>query len=540
MKKNFIVYALSLALISVNAVNAEDTIQTNSFKKQVNLKEIILEDEQVYEAAGNILISSEIPAVTDNTSAPDVSLENKDSAVEKEKRERFFSIFNLVGGVKKVNDATIGGVKKVGGAVGDGVGKAGGVVVDGVKCVDGAVGCGVDKCKDCLKGAVDKPMVKQWIDGDYATGKYFGERPTLEGHGVTINSSMLYSPFVKTGGGANGESSARGYSVFNLGVTVDTEKAGLWKGGTFFGLYQKKAGHGLSGVNPDGAMGDYFGFDGWDWNEINQISEYWYQQKFFNEKLRIKLGKQDSNTDFGYLNSGWDFMNSAFSVNPTTPLPSYPYQPFGFMAAISPKEWLTIKDGIYSKNSSPFNITEIEIKPTIKKMPGRYIIGAWEASDSNGMSAATGMNPDGTTYYNNFNRNFGCYAEFEQMVYKEKKDDKDDMQGLVVFGQFGIAPSNKNDLSRYVGGGLHYLGPIPKRDKDIVGIAVGSGNFAPRLGDVGSDYGSRVGSETVIEAFYRLQLNRWFYLQPDVQFIMNPGGMYPNSVAMGIRSVITF
>lgn len=377
------------------------------------------------------------------------------------------------------------------------------------------------------------------MDGDYAVGRFFGERPLLESHGVAINSSFLYSPFMKTGGGASGENGYKGYGIFNLGVTLDTEKAGLWKGGTFFTLYQNKRGSGLSGANPDGAMGDFMGFDGWDWRQINQISEYWYQQKFFDGKIRMKIGKQDSNTDFAYLNSGWDFMNSAFSVIPTTPLVTYPDQSFGFMAEINPKEWLSIREGVYSRFNTPYNITELEVKPKIKNLPGRYMIGTWELSDSNGMGVVTGEDENGTIY-NNFNRNFGAYINFEQMVYKEKKDDNNDLQGLVVFGQFGISQSSKNDMNRYTGAGLHYQGPIPKRDSDVVGLAIGSGNFASRLNGINYDNGGRVGSETVIEAFYRLKINNWFYIQPDIQFIMNPGGIYQNSVAAGIRSIITF
>lgn len=558
MKKSFWAYALLLTLLSANAVSAEDTMQINPDEKSLDLKEIVLDTRQNYNVSENIAVAGDNSVPTDITSIPEASLKN---IPPPKKERRIFSRLNPMGTVIKLNktiecgcgcvdgavnknleklDGThFSGVNKINKTIDKGVVHLEGAIDTGLGVMDKTIGTGLGGLDKVINNGVGKSTVQQWLDGDYATGKYFGERPALESHGVTINSSMLYSPFTKTGGGANGEKSTRGYSVFNLGVTVDTEKAGLWKGGTFFGLYQRKAGYGISGAN-GGAMGDYMGFDGWDWHEINQISEYWYQQTLFHDKFRMKFGKQDSNTDFGYLNSGWDFMNSAFSVNPTTPLPTYPDQPFGFMAAISPKEWLTIKDGIYSRYSTPFNVTEIEVKPTIKKMPGRYILGAWEMSDSNGMSAATGMNTDGSTYYNNFNRNFGAYFNFEQMVYKEKKDDKNDMQGLVVFGQAGIAPSNKNDLSKYIGGGLHYLGPIPKRDKDIAGLAVGSGNFAPRLGDVGTDYGSRVGSETVVEAFYRIQLNPWFYLQPDVQLIMNPGGMYGNSVAIGLRSVVTF
>ena len=221
---------------------------------------------------------------------------------------------------------------------------------------------------------------------------------------------------------------------------------------------------------------------------------------------------------------------------PVAPIATYPNQSFGFVAEINPKEWLSMKNGIYSLNNTPFNVSEIEIKPTIKKLPGRYCIGAWEASDSNGIDISAGIDSSGEVYTRNFNRNFGAYAQFEQMVYKEKKDDNNDMQGLVAFGQFGISPSNRNDMNRYVGGGLHYKGPIPKRDKDIAGIAVASGAFANRLGDIASIEGS----ETAIEAFYKVQVNNWFYIQPDIQFIMNPGGSYTNSVAIGMRTAITF
>jgi porin len=466
------------------------TTSTPVFAKSIesanlNLKEITLKSEEVTDtsAPAQILIASDNQATVEDTSALELNKTTTDN-------KKFLNIFNLKGGVTKAESTT--------------------------------------------KLETEKTALRQWVDGDYATGKWFGARPLFEDHGVTINSSLLYGPSLKTGGGASGEASGKGYSLFNLSATVDTEKAGLWKGGTFYTLYQRKTGYGLTG--PNGAMGDWMAFDNWDLRQINQISECWYQQKLFKDKLRLKVGKQDANIDFGYLNSGWDFMNLAFSVNPTNLMPTYPDQTFGFMAEINPKEWLSIRNGIYSKYNVPFNITEIEFKPFIKGLPGRYSVGAWEMSDSSGMSVSGGIDSTGNTYYNNFNRNFGAYAQFEQMVYKEKQDDENDMQGLVVFGQFGISPSNKNDMSRYVGGGLHYIGPIPKRDKDRAGIAVGSGNFASRLSDVTS----QIGDETALEAFYRVQVTPWFYLQPDVQFIMNPSGCYANSVAIGLRSVITF
>ena len=66
-------------------------------------------------------------------------------------------------------------------------------------------------------------------------------------------------------------------------------------------------------------------------------------------------------------------------------------------------------------------------------------------------------------------------------------------------------------MSKYIGAGLHYIGPIPKRDNDRAGIAIANGSFASRLGNLGADEISRCGSETVFEAFsIRVQVSPWF------------------------------
>lgn len=483
MKRKFLICTILCSLAWTMPADAHSPAN----KSSLDLKEITLTED----SSSSTLIASNNSVMGEDASPLESSLEDQEDRKPDEEMSIFDNIFKLKGGVAKSNPTS----------------------------------------------EKETTVVRDWLDGNYATGKWFGARPLFEDHGVTINSSLLYGPIMKTGGGLNGERSGRGFTLYNLSVTVDTEKAGLWKGGTFYALYQRKAGYGLNGFNGNGgAMGDWMGIDGWDYREINQISEYWYQQKLFKDKLRLKLGKQDANADFGFLNSGWDFMNLAFSVNPTVPMPTYPDQSFGFVAEINPKEWLSIRNGIYSKNNVPFNISEIEVKTKIKKLPGRYSLGAWEMSDSNGMSTLGGVTSAGNIYLNNFNRNYGVYAQFEQMVYKENKDDENDMQGLVAFGQFGASPSGKNDMSRYMGGGLNYKGLIPKRDRDRIGIAVASGNFASRLGDITS----QVGDETVIEAFYRVHITPWFYMQPDVQFVMNPSGCYGNSVAIGLRSVIVF
>lgn len=554
-RKNLLAAALIVALSCGNVTNAKEIHSAKPIKNKVNLSEIVLDtkSEPILSQTGtcfNGAITGQ--AVNTDTETTVLPVDKRrinlfvhlnpirpitktGKLIEKESTIINNDVDKELG---KLNNSPLKFIPKTDKLIDKGFQKTDTVVGTFFGYLDKGANTGLSKMDDVVNLATNKTAVQEWLEADNATQKYFGMKPILESHGLTIDSSFLYSPFLKTSGGANGEASAKGYSLFSLGVTLDTEKANLWKGGKFFALYQRKAGMGLSGS--DGAMGDYFGFDGWNMPQVNQISEYWYQQKLFDGKIRMKFGKQDSNSDFGYLQSGWDFMNTAFSVTPTSPLPSYPNPPFGLMVEVNPKEWLSIKNGIYSKDSAPFYVSELEFKPLIKKLPGRYKLGGWVMGDSNGYSTIQGVDGSGNTINNNFYRNSGMYFNFEQMVYKEQKDNPDDMQGLVLFGQFGIASADKNDLGKYGSLGLNYKGPIPKRDKDIAGIAVGCGNFASRLNNITYAAGGRMGNETVVEAFYRVFITKWFYLQPDVQFIMNPGGMYDSSVAFGIRSVITF
>src|SRR6516162_8261320 len=57
-----------------------------------------------------------------------------------------------------------------------------------------------------------------------------------------------------------------------------------------------------------------------------------------------------------------------------------------------------------------------------------------------------------------------------------------------------------------------------------------------------SDGSVGVGAEMALEATYQAQINKWLSIQPDLQFIINPGGNEDlgNAVVIGGRISITF
>lgn len=125
-----------------------------------------------------------------------------------------------------------------------------------------------------------------------------------------------------------------------------------------------------------------------------------------------------------------------------------------------------------------------------------------------------------------FNNNHGVYMGYDQLIFKESPD-KDDDQGLGVFGQYGWAQEDRNQVPNYIGAGLAYKGLIPHRDNDITDAGMARAIFSPCL--------EGRGAETAIEFFHKAQVTPYIKIQPDLQYIVNPGGQYRDSLVVGVR-----
>jgi porin len=108
----------------------------------------------------------------------------------------------------------------------------------------------------------------------------------------------------------------------------------------------------------------------------------------------------------------------------------------------------------------------------------------------------------------------------------------------------------------YIEGGINWKGPLAGRSHDVAGIALtyaGIGAAARHFsGDVvfysglGTPYAQ---GEPIIEATYRARLTPWFKIQPDLQYVINPGARIPttqspaplkNALVAGIRVTVDF
>ena len=175
---------------------------------------------------------------------------------------------------------------------------------------------------------------------------------------------------------------------------------------------------------------------------------------------------------------------------------------------------------------------------------------------------------------------WGLYLQADQQLYRVQetgtssaKSKELSERGLYTFNEVTFTPRQNNALPIYFQTGLVFKGPLAARPKDCVGIALGAGFYSSHFNDytksqnrqfenaLGSAYNATVPdgptqqgtvnpqtgaittgkksssplnnyyaylpnytSTEVIEAFYKLQINKWMYVKPNVQFIINPAG----------------
>jgi porin len=373
------------------------------------------------------------------------------------------------------------------------------------------------------------PSFEQATIRNYAASDLRGLRKKMAQKGVYLIVNYMNNNFQKLNGGKNPENNLVAQGLTSVAVGVNTEKLMNWKGGQIYALFQNSTG---SSIDQD-YVGDIQAINNFDTRPVTLITEYWLRQSFLNDKLKVKIGKQDAIFDLTTIAPNSAFMNSALSASRTIPIPTFPSTTGGISALINPNNVVMYRVGWF-RSPSPtksteitellsskahLTITEIDIIPK-KYLKGRYIIGYWHNN----------AEIDNLRNSGKLNSNQGIYAGINPIIYKENKI-KDDTQGLSLIGQFGWAPQDRNPVTKTYALGLSYQGLISGRDKDIVGIGTG---FA-----LSSKYIERAKAETAIETFYLFQVRPWLFIQPDFQIVFHPGGIYKNACVLSVRTVIT-
>ena len=354
-----------------------------------------------------------------------------------------------------------------------------------------------------------------------ATDDWFGLRPRLDDAGISFQGNLTLDYSRNFRGGVNTEHGAT-RNLLNLNVTFELERLAGWKGATVFANFQNQAGD-----NGSDLVGDIQAFDNVDADGRTQLSEVWFEQRLFDDRLRIKLGKIDGNSEFGTVPTAGEFINSSMGVSPTIlAMPKYPDPAMSVNVFVHPTDWLYVGGGLYDgagqegiatgsrgpatafgKPADLYMVGEVGVTwEAAGRLNGRFVAGLWHATGK--LPKFDGGTSDGAT---------GPYAIAEQSIWRENPADAEDEQGIAAFFQYGYADPSVSDFEHHIGGGLTWTGALPGRDDDVVGV----GATWVQLGDIQP---GNAGDEIAVELFYKVRVLKWLSLKPDLQYIHHPGG----------------
>lgn len=133
--------------------------------------------------------------------------------------------------------------------------------------------------------------------------------------------------------------------------------------------------------------------------------------------------------------------------------------------------------------------------------------------------------------------NYTYYLLFDQMIYRTV-DDK----GIIPWTAILFAPKNRDPFPFFMTAGIVFEGIVPTRKNDAFVLGIVYGKYSSDLRELqGRGDEKTQGFETVLEANYKAQITPFFYVQPDVQYIINPKGLgIPNALVLGAQFSITF
>jgi porin len=412
---------------------------------------------------------------------------------------------------------------------------------------------------------------------DHITSDWWGYRDRLEASGVEV-FGFYNSIFNGNVGGGIHPHHATYVDDAWLGFKFDLEKLLGWNGGLFV----------VSGINRNGDdlttkyIGSIFSTQQSVGGQRPFLYQVYLQQKLWDGRLTAKVGRFAASDDFntsplyGYsVNNGidGDIRNVLFD----TRFSAYPFAVWGAALLYDPTPEFNAKFGVFQTSERMFEnddnglnwgvegsdgytaIVQVGWSPQFFKKPVYASPAADKTSvardgkttEASVMKGLPGHYWIGFTYsewdlYRRFDggfedRSYGFYAHADQMIYQEAPGSD---QGLTAFVASGYYPQTEISIVPFqVNIGLNYKGLFSCRDGDHTML-----HFI--YGDISRDYarsvrvpGGRLAeSEKVVEFAHRFQLTPWSYFQPDIQYVIDPGGTgdIPDAVVIGAQMGFTF
>lgn len=376
----------------------------------------------------------------------------------------------------------------------------------------------------------------------------------LEDHGIHFGGNYAAEILGNVQGGIHPGAAFNG--LLHLGLEIDAEKAVGWPGATLHAEAIHPHGNSLT----ERYVGDFGVVSNLDSYDTLRLYEAWLEQKLFDGHVSLRAGFLAADTEFAVVESAALFLHSDFGVpaaqSANFPMSCYPFSALGVRLRVEPAPGWSVMLAAYDGNPAPASLgdptpgaalshefnhwnTHFALRPDEGAMLFAEVGWHTDDEDTKDAPAPLGFSIKvGGAYHTdrfaNLDRpdergtrgNFNLYAIAERELWREPGTPHD---GLTVFARGVFAPENRNFLRHSAEAGLVYRGLA----QDDAGDSLGLG-----LAWLGVSREAR--DEFTVELTYQYALTRWWNVQPDVQWVINPGGNSDNALVVGLRTTVTF
>lgn len=361
-----------------------------------------------------------------------------------------------------------------------------------------------------------EPQSPQPASSAGLSGDWGGWRSRLEEQGVQLGLTVTLEGNSILSGGIRQNTS--GHALIDLTADFDLARIVGWSDAVL-----SMEAYSIRGHNPSEDAGDFQYFSSTSsGRETTQIAQLFLEQWFGERSARIKIGKWDGNAEFGFAGNTGKSIHASAVFSPTYfTMPTYPNPASGALAGWGPAEnWniqVAVMDGagwtgVNTGSTGPstflgapsdlFTIAELSHRWQSQHdaLVGGFTLGAWLHSGE--FPNTAGGTDDGTR---------GYYGTIDQELTRN--------QGgvLAAFAQVGVADKAVAPVDLHLGIGIGQLGLGEGREDDGYGLYASYAHFS-------ADAGFGESAETALELYYSWTITSGVTLQPDLAYIVNPGG----------------
>lgn len=406
---------------------------------------------------------------------------------------------------------------------------------------------------------------------DHLLDDWCGYRTQLEEDGITPSvtfvSDMLGNP---VGGLRQGFAEADNLGV-NIGV--DLEKRYGLEGGHFLLSMSQRSGRSLTNEYIGNTFSTQQVFGG----ETFKVVDIAYQQTLGEDDVEFQIGRIAAGDDFLVSPYNYLFVQNGFCGNPVgiflnaPGMSAYPNATWGSVVQVRPIRRGYVMAGLYngdptirdinnhgvdmSIDGPPFAILEFAYEhnqqPGDTGLIGNYKLGAWfDGNDFANLEQQALADAGGGVVPSIHEGNYGFYGLFDQVLWRWSGRQEEIMRGLGVVASVLVSPDQSiSKMPYFFTTGVAARGIYADRPRDIAAFGIIFGEFSSDLRQ-----GQRQAQlldptigvqqhETALEWTYIFRFRDGaYFIQPDVQYIINPSGtgQIDNALVIGTQVGFNF